>query len=335
MTGLLAFGVIFVGLALFDYTILRLVVFIFLASFCLSAFIVSHRKTMLLACLGSFFYFLDAALTVHDDFAYVSNTVPYAGVGTLFLAEIPNLFAGAGCLMCFWLLACCVLDIENRPYRLFPLVFYLAISVSIFFSVSSDPMRSFFYYSMRMVFVWWILGNIGIRYIEEPSLQVRLGSPSKRVIYLVFWLLSFAVVVEDLFGFFLIDKRHAALLASWGIPGRNYTENIFVLFAMILAVRDALKTLAIRFNAPPVGEAANSDLAVLTKERILMFSGAYGLTPREREILTHLMNGEGYQQIASSLTLSLSTVKVHGHNILQKAGVHSRRELTKLFWKID
>jgi PAS domain S-box-containing protein len=50
------------------------------------------------------------------------------------------------------------------------------------------------------------------------------------------------------------------------------------------------------------------------------------LTPREREILGHLMTGLSSQAIAELLSISSRTVRNHVNSILGKLGVHSRLE---------
>ncbi len=49
-----------------------------------------------------------------------------------------------------------------------------------------------------------------------------------------------------------------------------------------------------------------------------------GLTPREREILTHLAKGESNKEIARGLDLAESTVKIHVQSILRKLNLSSR-----------
>ena len=49
------------------------------------------------------------------------------------------------------------------------------------------------------------------------------------------------------------------------------------------------------------------------------------LTPREREILTHLVAGRTYAEIAAELFISEKTVSVHVSNLLRKTGTRSRR----------
>ncbi len=45
-----------------------------------------------------------------------------------------------------------------------------------------------------------------------------------------------------------------------------------------------------------------------------------------------VLGGMDNQNIASSLSLSLSTVKVHIHNILRKTGCRDRQELRQDYW---
>jgi DNA-binding NarL/FixJ family response regulator len=52
----------------------------------------------------------------------------------------------------------------------------------------------------------------------------------------------------------------------------------------------------------------------------------YGLTAREREVLSVLAGGADTEQIADALFLSRNTVRTHIGNILSKLGVHSRVE---------
>ncbi|MFN3152474.1 response regulator transcription factor [Bremerella sp.] len=53
------------------------------------------------------------------------------------------------------------------------------------------------------------------------------------------------------------------------------------------------------------------------------------LTPREREVLGHVISGKLNKQIASSLGISEQTVKVHRMRITEKMGVSSVAELVR------
>lgn len=50
------------------------------------------------------------------------------------------------------------------------------------------------------------------------------------------------------------------------------------------------------------------------------------LSPREYEVLQHLVRGHSNAQIANELCLSLSTIKTHVSNLFQKLDVKSRTQ---------
>jgi DNA-binding NarL/FixJ family response regulator len=52
-----------------------------------------------------------------------------------------------------------------------------------------------------------------------------------------------------------------------------------------------------------------------------------GLTPRELEILKHIVAGKSNKKIASDLNLSVNTVAVHRANIMDTLGIHKTAEL--------
>jgi DNA-binding NarL/FixJ family response regulator len=52
-----------------------------------------------------------------------------------------------------------------------------------------------------------------------------------------------------------------------------------------------------------------------------------GLTPRELEILQHIVSGKSNKEIAAELNLSANTVAVHRANIMDALGIHKTAEL--------
>jgi DNA-binding NarL/FixJ family response regulator len=54
------------------------------------------------------------------------------------------------------------------------------------------------------------------------------------------------------------------------------------------------------------------------------------LTPREREILTRVVAGEGTKQMARAMRITTGTVQTYVKNVLAKLGVHSRLEVAAL-----
>jgi len=52
-----------------------------------------------------------------------------------------------------------------------------------------------------------------------------------------------------------------------------------------------------------------------------------GLTPRELEVLQHIVAGKSNKEIAADLNLSVNTVAVHRANIMDTLGIHKTAEL--------
>ncbi|MFQ9180364.1 MAG: response regulator transcription factor [Eggerthella lenta] len=65
----------------------------------------------------------------------------------------------------------------------------------------------------------------------------------------------------------------------------------------------------------------------------MVYGKRHQLSEREQEVLHLVLLGNDNQNIASTMHLALSTVKVHVHNILQKTGQPNRQALTQDFWK--
>jgi DNA-binding NarL/FixJ family response regulator len=85
---------------------------------------------------------------------------------------------------------------------------------------------------------------------------------------------------------------------------------------------------ALAVNAPMVEVGAELALSEQETAASEPSSGGHGLTPREQEVLQMLASGRPNQEIASTLFLSVGTVKVHVSHILAKLGVTSRAAAT-------
>ncbi len=59
--------------------------------------------------------------------------------------------------------------------------------------------------------------------------------------------------------------------------------------------------------------------------------GSNGLTPRESEVMNHLLDGASYKTVASAMNLSVHTVHDHVKNIFRRLRVASRGELQARF----
>lgn len=67
----------------------------------------------------------------------------------------------------------------------------------------------------------------------------------------------------------------------------------------------------------------------LIRETALLRQRYSGLTPREREVMAHVVAGELNKQVADALGVGEHTVKVHRSRIMEKMGVPSLADLVR------
>jgi len=53
------------------------------------------------------------------------------------------------------------------------------------------------------------------------------------------------------------------------------------------------------------------------------------LTPREKEVLKLLAEGNSVKEIASSLNLSVKTIEAHKFNLMRKLDIHNKAQLVQ------
>jgi DNA-binding CsgD family transcriptional regulator len=81
-----------------------------------------------------------------------------------------------------------------------------------------------------------------------------------------------------------------------------------------------------------LGKIPLEEPAVASREHA---TGPFGsLTKREQEVLSHLVAGRTYAEIASALFISQKTVSAHVSNLLHKTGTSSRREVSALALRV-
>jgi DNA-binding CsgD family transcriptional regulator len=77
-----------------------------------------------------------------------------------------------------------------------------------------------------------------------------------------------------------------------------------------------------------VGSFGPDDIA----HRIAETEHVWNLTRRQVEVLSRVVRGQSNKQIAAELRCAENTVELHVTQLLKRAGVHTRAELTARFW---
>lgn len=83
-----------------------------------------------------------------------------------------------------------------------------------------------------------------------------------------------------------------------------------------------------RYNENRKSEAP--DIRGQWKRRCTLLSERYMLTDRQYDVLLLISQGRNAEYVASTLSISVSTVQTHIRHIYQKTGVHTRQELIDL-----
>jgi DNA-binding NarL/FixJ family response regulator len=139
----------------------------------------------------------------------------------------------------------------------------------------------------------------------ESTRQIRLKFPQTRVLVLTQY----------------EDKEYVVPLLQAGASG-------FVLKqALGTDLINAIRTVAQgeTFLYPSVATVALEEIRKPFHEQ----ATGDALTPREREILQHIVAGKTNAQIAAVLALSIKTIEWHRGNLMSKLGVHSVADLVR------
>ena len=318
-------------LLLFHFTLLVLLGSILASATCLSAYLVSHKRMMLYAFAAFVFYFFDVAWVFQDDFV---SLFAQGLLDSLYMVtrSVFSIIAGGGFLVSFWLLICDYLGKEKRLLLILPGIIFAIACVLVLVILPESPVQRFVFYSIRPLFLVWMLLYVAFRYIGMKDEMEKARLRRHVWLYVALWVFGVgASVVSDVNLFFLTNSAaENSEVLLFGVE-RNYVENILMLIVAFVAVRDAIRTLSLRFERPFTEVGGRQE--ELINQNLRLYGKRYQLSEREQEVLYYVLLGKDNQNIASTMHLALSTVKVHAHNIFHKTGQAGRQELIRDFWK--
>ncbi|WP_422480714.1 helix-turn-helix transcriptional regulator [Pleomorphochaeta sp. DL1XJH-081] len=103
-----------------------------------------------------------------------------------------------------------------------------------------------------------------------------------------------------------------------------YDSLATAIFILIWCVNDVLMYVR---KIPKVEQRESVDPLTLFKKE-------FNLTPREVQIVSYMVKGHSYKEIAGLLSISTRTVETHVYRICKKCSVSNRAELTHVFMQV-
>ena len=330
------------GLGLFYYTLIVLLAVILTAATCLASYLVTRNKTYRYAFAGFLFYFFDVALVFQDDF--LMQRASDASASPFFIGSpVASVLVGGGALISFWLVLCEYLEEDRPAVRWIPGAAFVLASFAVLLLAPEGNGQMFLFYSMREAMLYAMLVYLAARYIGTRDDVLRLRMRRHRALYGALWALVTCVLLENhgktSFDTQNLFKRNVrlpdpVLLGPRAYaPERNFAENALVLCCGFAACTSAWRSLSLRRTEPPTQGGAS--LETFIDQNLAAYAAARQLSKREAEVLRLVLLGKDNQNIATSMHLAPSTVKVHMHHILQKAERANRKELIQDFWEFS
>lgn len=207
---------------------------------------------------------------------------------------------------------------------------FLAVSYASFNFLGVGKWREFAFFSVRSLFILALLVAILVHFLRTDDLGERRRLLRHRGFYLAVLGSTVATTawnVVFILGLDYGDSRPGDLSF---LPERNFAENALLLCVASFVCVSAYRTLRMRYVDPPAGVTNQREAFVF--QSIASYSNVNGLSRREEEVLRLVLDGKDNRAIADELFISVSTVKVHVHNILHKTSMGNRKQLTQAFW---
>lgn len=318
------------GLAFYFYTILILLVSAGSGVISLSAYFVSRKRTFLFAVFFFLFYFLDVAFIF--QFEYVGQNVDFSP-DYFYSIDYPYLkiLIALGALEAIMLIVYDYIDEERLWLKIVPAVIFILACTAVIVLMPEGNWQQWTFYTMRQVFILWCLLYAAYRYLRSKNEFYRMRLRRKKKLFWLAIVFTVAITLEDVFMILIWQPSFDTSLLPLYLSQRNFCENLLMLLIAFLTMRAAAAMLRLRFHEPP-DPKDNPTIQVHIDELLPSYCVRHSLTEREKDILLLVLKSKDTQNIASELHLATGTVKAHVHNILQKTGHETRRELVKDFW---
>ncbi|WP_066078788.1 helix-turn-helix domain-containing protein [Pseudoclavibacter albus] len=315
-------------IGLYYYTLAILLMSVVSAAMCVAMLVVTRRRIHFYGALGLCIAFLDVGLTFRTDFmgagreAHISSAYDING-------PIESFILAASLVACMYLV---MLEFfgKSRLGAIVPTALVLTLS-PLALLIEHPMWREYAFFSVRDLAFLSVFICAAIWYFQTKDKTERLRIREHRQFY--WWAVFFTVatLVWNTYFLVFVSYDHVSLDAIPFLPERNFAENALLVTFGVQACHVAVTSLRMRYEQAPKYTDDDRRQEYL-RRRSGDFGKAHGLSARETEVLFHLVSGKDNKEIAETLFLAVSTVKVHIHHILAKTGHSNRVELTQQFW---
>lgn len=318
------------GVGLFYYTLVVMLLTILAGAVLFASYIVDRKRTHLTAFCCAIVYFFDVALVLRSSLkSHTGVDPPPSEAPYLINSPIESVIYGALVFATLWAIVLLYLAWDLRLLAI-PVSLFILASTVVYLGISDLRLRAFWFFTMRTLSFLILVAFVTGVYTFSRSRVARRMLARQRLLYFVALPLVLAEVAWNLVFIIFRDSSTALVNFLDMATERNFIENILMLFFFYFMVARSIPLLKLHYEQPPVKQKCRDENFL--HEVALMYAKNKGLSPREREVFLKILAGNTNQEIASSLYINVSTVKVHVHNILKKTDTHSRSELVSDFW---
>ena len=104
-------------------------------------------------------------------------------------------------------------------------------------------------------------------------------------------------------------------------------SGVVVIFILSVAIGVVLGRLLLRSSAPAPLDGTVEGGEGSVDDAVARIADAYGLTPRETDVVRYVSQGYSLEKAASMLGVTINTVRTHTRSIYAKLGIHNRQDL--------
>lgn len=315
---------------LFYYTLIVLLTVIFAGAIVFSTYIISRKKTYLIASLICVVYFFDVALVFRTSLENYNKQLNQ-GLVEVYAITSPteSVFYGAILIGGLWLLTAELVKIPKNLSYIVTTIFVLC-STATYFLINNNEQREFWFFTMRTIGIITLPIFVLFFYLIKANKIEKLLIRKYYILYLGIAIFAIGTLCWNIYNILILDGVIKFFNEVYILPERNFIENILFVFIATYSALRGINILRMHFNTPP--KDLNDIQRTFITEESAIYANNYKLSPREKEVLILLIQNYSNQQIANELFINLTTVKVHVHNILKKTNSQNRNEVITNFW---